>query len=83
MQIKVNGVRLFFDTEGSSFEAQGLFLKERPQLLIVVATAADIEDLKSALPAHRVQHHALLGSGHEMFRDAADEALEAILSFCL
>lgn len=47
----------------------------------VIATPADIEDLKEALRPELVTHHPCHESGHEIFRDAADESVAAILRF--
>jgi proline iminopeptidase len=47
----------------------------------VIATPADIEDLKQALRPELVTHHHCAEAGHEIFRDADEEAVAAILRF--
>lgn len=48
----------------------------------VIATPEDIDDLLRALPADRARHRAFPESGHEIFADGGEAAVNELLAFC-
>lgn len=87
MVIKLDVADFFVGGAMQSFDLRHTLNQVAAPVLIlsaerdVIATPADIEDLKKALKPELVTHHPCTDSGHEIFRDAEDESVAEILRF--
>jgi hypothetical protein len=98
MHVFVNGVRLFFDVEGTKLIPDGPTMREKPTLLMLHAgpgsdhsiyrpaySALAISPRSSiaALPPHLVRFERFANCGHAVVPDAPERAMAVIRDFIL
>ncbi len=87
MHVSVNGVRLFFDVEGTKLVPDGPVMRQKPTLLLLHggpgADHSIYRPAYSALSTHLVQFERFKDCRHAVIPDAPEQAFAVIREFIL